>query len=145
MKTVDFTGTISWKTMQPRDLVPSFMDILSDYHKDEYNKILVDLNDLAKEMGFDSYDSVLELTRENPFTGPTYEFWQSEIMNYILNEDIWDAMNEIAPHGYHFGSSEGDGSDYGYWKVDNYNEDAEDWDNEDEDEDNSMEEVDDGY
>lgn len=50
MKTVDFTGTVSYATMQPRDLVPSFMDILSDYHKDEYNKILVDLNDLAKEM-----------------------------------------------------------------------------------------------
>ena len=145
MKTVDFTGTISWGTMQPRDLVPSFMDVLSDYHKDEYNKILADLNGLATKMDFESYEHVLELTRENPFTGPTYEFWMSEDMSYILNEDIWDAMNEIAPDGYYFGASDGDGADYGYWKVDNYNEDAEDWDNEDEDEDNSMEEVDDGY
>ena len=47
--------------------------------------------------------------REDPFTGPTYEFWMSEDMGYILNEDI-DTMNEIAPRGYYFGSSEGDGS-----------------------------------
>jgi hypothetical protein len=137
MKIVDFTGTVSWGTMQPRDLVPSFMDVLSDYHKDEYDTILVDLDNLAKDIGFESYENVLELTREDPFTGPTYKFWQSEIMSYILNEDIWDAMNEIAPHGYHFGSSEGDGSDYGYWKFD----DEDDLDSRED----GMEEVDDGY
>jgi len=50
------------------------------------------------------------------------EFWDaekgSEDRTVLLNEDIWEAMNEIAPKGTSFGSHPGDGSDFGFWTWD---------------------------
>jgi len=45
----------------------------------------------------------------------------------MLNEVIWDKMNEIAPYGTTFGAHEGDGSDFGFWE---YEEDEEEVENE---------------
>jgi hypothetical protein len=39
----------------------------------------------------------------------------AELISIVLNDEIWDAMNEIAPDGYYFGAHEGDGADYGFW------------------------------
>ena len=36
----------------------------------------------------------------------------------ILNEDIFYLLNEIAPKGTSFCSSEGDGSSFGFWRCD---------------------------
>ena len=41
----------------------------------------------------------------------------SEERSMILNEDIWDFMNDIAPEGTSFGSHPGDGSDFGFWEF----------------------------
>ena len=38
----------------------------------------------------------------------------------VLNEKIWEFMNEIAPKGYYFGSHPGDGSDFGFWEEDSF-------------------------
>jgi hypothetical protein len=40
-----------------------------------------------------------------------------ELMSDILNEDMFDFFNKIAPEGTYFGSSEGDGSDFGFWEI----------------------------
>jgi len=40
-----------------------------------------------------------------------------EYKDYVLYEDIFDYLNEIAPEGYYFGSHPGDGSDYGFWEC----------------------------
>lgn len=118
MRTVDFTGTVSEATMLTRDLVPKFMAMLGEYHPDAHSAII---DDMQEEFGIQyaslhecgamcETDNYLQCVKHN-------EVWRSEAMSYILNEDIWDAMNEIAPAGYYFGSHPGDGCDYGYWRV----------------------------
>jgi hypothetical protein len=42
---------------------------------------------------------------------------ESDERTYILNEVIWDIMNELAPNGCDFGSHPGDGCDYGFWEL----------------------------
>ena len=37
----------------------------------------------------------------------------------LLNEDLFDLMNAIAPFGCYFGAHEGDGSCFGFWESTN--------------------------
>jgi len=48
---------------------------------------------------------------------PDHPWWQSEECACLLNEDVFDALNEAAPEGYWFGASEGDGACFGFWKC----------------------------
>jgi hypothetical protein len=59
----------------------------------------------------------------------TLGFWDSEQASYLLNESVFDALNEVAPENTSFGSSEGDGASFGFWEND-----LEDYDEDDEDE-----------
>lgn len=40
-----------------------------------------------------------------------------ETVSFIINEDIWAVMNQIAPEGCIFGAHDGDGACYGFWRV----------------------------
>jgi len=103
MSTVDFTGTVSEGTVLARDLVPAFMDVLAHYAPDAHYRIR---SEIVKSAGV----SYLVIDDD-------HEWWDSEDCGWILNEDIWDAMNEIAPDGCYFGAHPGDGADYGFWQA----------------------------
>lgn len=40
-----------------------------------------------------------------------------EDLDYFLNEELFDFMNDIAPEGCYFGANEGDGAAFGFWQV----------------------------
>tara|TARA_R100001244_G_scaffold73905_1_gene59227 strand:- start:108 stop:434 length:327 start_codon:yes stop_codon:yes gene_type:complete len=35
----------------------------------------------------------------------------------FLLDDLFDLLNDLAPEGYYFGAHPGDGSDFGYWTL----------------------------
>jgi len=104
MRTVDFTGTVSEATMLARDLIPSFMDILALYNERAYDEVDNSLREYAKMEDWREVDD-------------DDERWNSQAISWILNDEIWPAMDNIAPDGYYFGAHPGDGSDYGFWEV----------------------------
>jgi|GEM_PF-3366675 len=91
----------------------------------------------------EAIDSALEgiLAHNHPLWSYIKDFWDaeedSEERSMILNESIWDAMNDIAPEGTSFGSHPGDGSDYGFWSYSEFDDDDDD-DDDDEDYEESL-------
>lgn len=101
MKTVYFTGTVSHATMRSQDLIPAFLGVLREFHPGAHHAILSDIPADALE-------------------DHEHEWWKSDDCSWILNEDIWSAMEEIAPEGHYFGAHPGDGSDYGFWSCEEF-------------------------
>lgn len=68
-----------------------------------------------------------EPTSGNYFFGKvTLKVDEYEASEY-LNESVFDYFNEVAPKGFYFGTLEGDGSCFGWWKDFEAEEDI--WDN----------------
>lgn len=92
----DLQTTISRATLRPQDLIPAFLGVIKE--TPEY----VQLMNVVPAYALEDDDSV---------------WWHSEDAMYFLNETLWDVLNSYAPEGYYFGSTDGDGSDYGFWKL----------------------------
>jgi len=144
MKPEDFKGTsISWGTLRVQDLSTRFLDalqvldpskaaeMLSEY-EEEYRlyhykptphdiaamKTMTDWveSPLGETVGYNGYYIGLSIDDEDPF-------WQSEVASILLNDDLFDALQECAINmsegtkEYYFGNTEGDGSDFGFWEC----------------------------
>jgi hypothetical protein len=48
------------------------------------------------------------------------EWWQTDDCNVLINETLYSELEEFAPPFCYFGTSQGDGADFGFW----YNDDA---------------------
>lgn len=99
-------GSISHGTMRPIDLIPTFMNILKKEAPQRAQEILQNYPNLDEAL------TALEGGVEDE------AYFDSEEAVEVLNNEIWDAMQEIAPEGHYFGSHPGDDSDYGYWPSD---------------------------
>lgn len=93
----DLDRTVIHATLRPQDLIPAFLNVLKD--TPEYEQLV------ANNAVFPSY------AQEDDDS----EWWNSEDCA-ILNEELFNVLNQYAPEGYYFGSHQGDGSDFGYWK-----------------------------
>lgn len=96
----DLDATVIRATLRPQDLIPAFLDVIKETPQYQDLSTIVPLH--AQE-------------------DDDAEWWDSEesaeLVSYLVNEDLWDVLNMYAPEGYYFGCTEGDGSDFGYWKF----------------------------
>jgi len=120
--------SLSHATMREEDLIPSFSSFLKLQASEEYSKLLESWRDVLPHTG--NFDVLEELTED--WISDNYESVNEEIKgsdgnrirllfasgnaNYLL-EELFDALNDIAPEGCYFGSHPGDGSDYGFWEC----------------------------
>lgn len=89
-------GTVIHGTLRSQDLVPAFMRLLKA---------------LRKPTGISTIPREARNDESHPW-------WDSEDCAYFLNETLFDKLNECAPEGFYFGAHPGDGSDFGFWEVD---------------------------
>jgi len=103
-------GSVSHGTLRNIDLLESYINLskcirnkvnLKPYYKERLTRL-----------AFESKQLINNLTER--------ELENSEEAIYLINEDWFYLYNEIAPENCYFGTSEGDGSDIGFWP---------DWDN----------------
>jgi len=93
----DWIGTsISHATLRDEDLIPAFEAVL-DTAGVEYERPA----------------SVDKLLLGQPLTDD-----EQEEFAYYVNEKLIDLLDGIAPEGTYFGAHPGDGSDFGFWEVD---------------------------
>jgi len=107
-------GTVSWGTHRPQDLIPCFLDFIYKHNKPKYSELINSLED-ADMLGIvcyrDGYTFGIDTSDDDPW-------WDTMEASCFINEDLFDALNELAPEGYYFGSHPGDGADFGYWEAD---------------------------
>ncbi len=78
------------------------------------------LNDLHLLQAFADFLEPHRLTAEAlAFIEKGEENWteeDKEEIAFLINEEMFDAIDERSPEGYHFSAHEGNGSDFGFWQ-----------------------------
>tara|TARA_R110002110_G_scaffold88956_1_gene231765 strand:- start:70 stop:492 length:423 start_codon:yes stop_codon:yes gene_type:complete len=90
-------GTLIHGTLQERDLLPAFAD------------------ELVRVRASDTEHAVLIDDARHPEVFTTDTYTAADIVN-----DLQDALQEYAPSHMYFGAHEGDGADFGWWPVTEY-------------------------
>lgn len=89
-------GTISHGTMRPEDLIPAFAD---------------ELRRLRGALPRDLANDIRKLEAN--------EYLDSDLADGVL-KDLFDTLQEYAPDYGYFGAHPGDGSDYGFWLFEDF-------------------------
>jgi len=98
----ELAGSVIEGTMITEDLLNAFLPILEEYDSAVIREARVALRYLSLANAAEDFAAINRA---------------EEYASDILNEKVWDAMNDIAPDGYYFGAHIGDGSDYGFWPL----------------------------
>lgn len=95
-------GTIIHGTMRPQDLIPAFLDALQEVdHAAHSQFMLLPFGPIPAHVSDE---------------GDKSAWWNSEDAAFLL-ESLFDALDAAAPEGCYFGAHPGDGSDYGFWQI----------------------------
>lgn len=89
-------GTVSHGTMRNEDLMSSFEQEIKRLTTEESFRIIRRERKLWKKCG---------------------KFWKSDYVDFLFEK-----LDFLAPEGCYFGATEGDGSDYGFWKIEDMEE-----------------------
>lgn len=100
-------GSVISGTHRIVDLVPAFMDVLEQLDSDSAARIRAEHVDVLDAI--DAHNGVLDVD-------------VGEDGNFLV-EDLIDALNDCAPDGYYFGAHPYDGADFGFWQVDDDDDD----------------------
>ncbi len=96
-----FNGTVIRDTLRYQDLLPEFVATALEINPD---KTLDRLTDTLPNM------QALIYEEDNPW-------WESDAAVEAM-DGVLDLLNEYAPEGMYFGAHPGDGSDFGFWRID---------------------------
>ena len=94
-------------TMRTQDLIPAFLEELARAAPENYAQLLTGTFGAIPAYVMDEGEDSL--------------WWSSDNAAYLL-DDLFDALDQAAPEGCYFGAHPGDGSDYGYWEVEEESE-----------------------
>lgn len=125
--------SLSHATLKTNDLLKSFLSFLySNY--DVSDRISVVINNIYDDYNSD-YSFMFADEDEAIKLEEMYNYYESVVYSNNYNETefqkviddfqdmldrITDLLNEISPAGYYFGTTEGDGSDFGFWYIPDY-------------------------
>ena len=108
-------GSVSHGTMLNEDLIPCFIDELTERMESSTFEAGADSPERVKRMG-ELEASIGEIERR--MIGDDDEliplYFESEEAGWDL-EWLFDVLDEFAPDGCYFGAHPGDGCDYGFW------------------------------
>ena len=93
--------SVSHGTLRNQDLIPAFLEAVSHLAPAVYEQMTM---------------GIPEELREKPEDNDDHEWWYTETAYWVL-EQLDDVLNDYAPDGYYFGAHEGDGSDFGFWRI----------------------------
>lgn len=97
-------GTLIHGTLRNEDLIPAFKRLFFSLDKSRCRDFMNANDNLLKAL------CDLECHIEN-------DWWESEEATFICDE-LNDILNGYAPEGHYFGAHPGDGSDFGFWPID---------------------------
>ena len=103
MATKATPGSLSSGTMLASDLIPCFLDALEE---------LATANDDDGDLA-----TVREMRKRTERDG----YYDGEDADEDLNS-LFDLLERYAPDGHYFGAHPGDGADYGFWPVEDYDQ-----------------------
>lgn len=95
------TGSIIHGTHRAQDLIPAFLTALSVHDPAAYAQLVANGGTVPAYVQDEGDDS---------------EWWDSEDCAWLL-EQLFDSLDDAAPEGYYFGAHPGDGSDFGFWEI----------------------------
>lgn len=101
-------GSVISGTTRSEDLIPRFWAELHDINEDS-RRVLGD----SWSTSYRTYKAILDVIEARRWSRPYFE---SELGYYDL-EALVNGLNELAPDGYYFGTHPGDGTDWGFWEI----------------------------
>lgn len=96
--------TIIHGTHRPQDLIPTLLDAVREYNPSAYAGLMVS-----------PFGAIPAYVQDEGDDSP---WWDGDDASYLLNEVLFDLLNEVSPEGCYFGAHPGDGSDFGWWETD---------------------------
>ena len=94
-------GTVIRGTHRTQDLIPAFLNMLAIVDSATYEGYTVSPFGPVPAYAMEDSGSV---------------WWDSGEAAYLL-ESLFDDLNAASPEGFYFGAHPGDGSDYGFWEI----------------------------
>lgn len=105
-----FHGSIIFGTHRLVDLVPAFLDALDGLNPNAADRIRAEYADVLDAIDAHTGELDVDVGEDGTF----------------LVEDLIDALNDCAPDGTYFGAHPYDGADFGFWPLDDDEDDYDD-------------------
>lgn len=101
-KAIETDKSLSHGTLRNYDLINCFLDLIEN--TPEYEQLLA------------SPGSPVHPAQSRLFDEGRDPWWNSEEAVYLL-DILLEILDSYAPEGYYFGAHPDDGSDFGYWSI----------------------------